>query len=1083
MELVCAIVLTFVTAVSCVPHGYGAIGGAGASAKAEANAAAGTFSGLGGLPLSIPNGAGFSGSFSKSSSSSFALSSASSSSGSFSFTGSGAGNIGTAGSNNLGTSTNGGCTTGGCKYGSVGVPNNSQLYNVANAGAAAQSGAVVGDTDYSKNGNQQPCAGDCVNLKPPSCKGFGCNDLSSSSNNCASGQCGTNLPLDNSPHKNLEMESIHNNNNANCANGKCGTNIQIASSSESGFNNNKCTSGKCTPTSQTSIPPSKPLLETEAPSGNDESDDISVGTTGPSFPKLKPESSYQSPIYGETSAPMTFSDSNPTFNTDFNQNKYAGASSSATSPTYNKPADYLSTPKLGPACTSPNCQPVNSKPGQTYLTPVNSDTNRPINNAYPNNPLENTNSPAIFNNNSPSTNYISPKGPTSCTSGNCGNYPSSQPTAFGDLESHDRKNSLNQGIPSVIANKPLVTNTPTYYQTNPESCTSGNCDNYPGSQSTGPYTSVPSIPGNPAVSTAEYSSPGSKYPIKPQGLFPNTGLNCGFGNCGNYPQSPITGIGNTVSTIPAYSQGNSPSKPQNCVSGKCSSYPSSISTEYKIPAHSHENPTETEKCVSGNCKVPSTQLSDYSPPGFNYPTTNQGIFPNTPVNCATGNCGNVPSTQSTDSNDAGYSSFPTQNCASGKCRTSPSITNENCGSGNCVNPSTQIINNNNKKPYFEGTNNPENLGHNNPSYPQKGTSNGSKSCVTGKCSNPNNSQESIPAFVPLQPNQPQYNSPNNKPINIYGSISNNDVSSNNGASSTSHSTGITANLNEKIPNSQKGPVYTGGFGGPPGLLKPNNYDLPPSGGFVPTSKDNENKPEATSNKPASCSSGTCVSQPGVGASNNNNNIPAISPETSTTIQSSQNDHGHLSTGINTAVTAISNAVAYSGGFGGPPGLLKPYDNGKISSGSVTKSPLGTNHIGPNKETHSFHDNKINAANTGFAAQAASFAGAAAGAFGSGNYDSSNRNKANHGCGGGCGSTGSGGYNSNFNFGLNSGLSKFGLLDDVHGGLSSATAAAKSAAGAVSGANAGAFGNAGSFASSSASAQASSGVITKGGYGR
>ncbi|XP_059051194.1 mucin-19-like isoform X2 [Achroia grisella] len=1052
MELVCAIVLTFVTVVSGVPHGYGALEGAGAAAK-EAHAAAGAFSGLGGLPISIPNGAGFSGSFSKSSSSSFASSSASASSGAFSFSGSSTGNLNRVGANNFGTSSNGGCASGGCKYGPEGVNDNSQSYNIASAGAASQAGAVTGFSDNSKINNQRPCAGDCSNLKPSDCKGSGCNDFSGPSSNCALGGCGGDFPLDTSSHNNGPSNSVigtsHANDNTNCVNGKCGINVEIDSKPELEFNVNKCTSGKCGPKTETTLSSSTPILETVSSTGNDGSNDILVGTTGPLSPKLQPESSYQSPIYGETAISTSIPISKPTSNTvpsSPTQNKYPTASESPTSSSYTIPAGHLLTPKLEPACTSPNCQPENSKPGYNYLTPTSSGSDKPINHVYPNNLLKETNSPTTFSNNSPYTNNIGLKGPTSCVSGNCGNYPPGRPTGISDSETQAPKDSLNANhrIPSVI---------PSYIQNGPESCSSGNCGTQPKPEN---------IPSNPFIQPTENSPSGSKYPA----------VTCGSGNCGNYPHS-----------TPSYFQGISPSNPQNCISGKCSSYPSPISTEYKIPAQNYNNPAGPANCISGNCNsYPSTQYSEY-------PNNNQGNFPNAPVNCASGKCNNPSNTGSE------IIPTPTQNCISGKCQTIPSKTNvdsniqgfsnplsslgplttipANCASGNCGNSPIPTINTGNKIPYFDRTlpGNVENCASGNcgSNPPNTGFSQSLPNNVSS-----NDSQESFPAFVPLQPNQsPQYNNPSNKPT--YGLHSNNGASPNNDVSSISHSISPNLNLNETIPSSQKGPAYTGGFGGPPGLLKPNNFDLPLPGGFVPTPVDNTNKPESVSNKPASCSSsGSCITQSNLGGSTNNN----ISPEHSISTPSHY-DQGHHSTGINSAAAATANAVAYSGGFGGPPGFLKPYDDGKIGDGSVTKPQFGTN----NKETLSSYDNKINGASGlshGFITQAGSFAGASAGSFGN-----SNNNKENHGCRGGCDSTGSGGYTSNLGFNGNSGfgLSKYGLSEGLHGISNTAAAASKSAAGVLSGANAGSFGTAGSFASSSASAHASSGFATKGGYGR
>ncbi|KAM3967508.1 LOW QUALITY PROTEIN: wing disc-specific protein [Aphomia sociella] len=1170
MELACAIVLTFVTAVSAVPHGYGAIGGAGAAAKAQASATAGAFSGLGALPLSIPSGAGFSGSFSKSSSSSFASSSASSSSGSFSFSGSGTAGLNGVGANNYGTTGNGGCGSGGCnglngvgsnnfgnggcasgecKYSSDGANNSPKVYNGANsgaiaqAGATAQSGVIAGSPNYPKSGNQ-PCTGDCGNLKPSNCKGIGCNDLSNSPTSCASGQCAENSPLNNPSHnnepKNTVADGASPGDNLSCIDGKCESDTKTGvSAAQFGFSNNKCTSGKCDTIPQTSSSSSTPVSEI-SPSNNVGSNDIPARVTGPSSSKPGHATSYHSSLYGDTADSSAFSNTKPIFNTN------PSISSQNKSPNYNKPSIDLSTPKEGPACTSANCQSAQgNKPGQTYLTPANSANNVPNNGAFPNYGLG-VSKPGCSGGNcfNVQTNIPTtyPTGPSSCTSGNCGGHPFGQPTGFRDSESKapNHQINVNHGFSSSLPTnlKILIPNTATYYQNSPESCISGNCGNHPAQQfsnnpsiqPTGYSTSDLKNPsysqnttptsqmncgsgncnGNPTQQPSGYAVSGSQHLSNPQGFYPNAVLNCGSGNCGSYPSAPTTGFGETGSKIPTYFQDKSPTDQQNCVSGKCSNVPSLAPIGY-TPTNSQKiSPNGPVNCVSGNCDdYSSTPPSEYNASRSKYPNHPQGINPNAPVNCASGNCGTSPSTQPTAFHAVGANTAANQNCATGKCESYPisittpvntqgskypdsgsqsishSNTPTNCAFGKCDNyPSTQSVNTASKVPQ---------LGGYSPIRPEN--------CATGNCDVPNNSQESFPAFVPLKPTGMKYNNdlveakPNNlghKPTNIpsHGLNFNNAASTTNGAYSTSS----TSNFNDNISSSKNGPAYTGGFGGPPGILNPNNFDAPPPEGFVPT---NDNKPESIKtgnseiNKSASCSSGVCDLLSNKDESKYNSNH-ATSPGNSISIHSPQIGQTQISTGINAAAaaaTASSDAVAYSGGFGGPPGLLKPYDHGKIHSSdlpingkpSIASTQFGANY-GGNKGAHSSYDDKING-NQGSIAQAGSFAGAAAGAFGNGHFGA--QNKGNNGCGGGCGSAGNGAYDSNLNLGLSGGLglSKFGLLDGLHSGLSAAGAAAKSAAGALSGANAGSFGVAGSFASSAASAHASSGSATKGGYGR
>ncbi|KAJ0182527.1 hypothetical protein K1T71_001896 [Dendrolimus kikuchii] len=110
----------------------------------------------------------------------------------------------------------------------------------------------------------------------------------------------------------------------------------------------------------------------------------------------------------------------------------------------------------------------------------------------------------------------------------------------------------------------------------------------------------------------------------------------------------------------------------------------------------------------------------------------------------------------------------------------------------------------------------------------------------------------------------------------------------------------------KDQDNKKLPPYTGGFHAPAGLLKPNDYNSPSSGNLNKLTVNTLNQP---------CSLGNCDAQP--------------NPSTSTTTQ------GQTDTSKNTQVEALAgsqaDAVTYTGGFRGPPGFLKPYDDGKLES--------------------------------------------------------------------------------------------------------------------------------------------------------
>ncbi|KAJ8735561.1 hypothetical protein PYW07_007181 [Mythimna separata] len=266
-----------------------------------------------------------------------------------------------------------------------------------------------------------------------------------------------------------------------------------------------------------------------------------------------------------------------------------------------------------------------------------------------------------------------------------------------------------------------------------------------------------------------------------------------------------------------------------------------------------------------------------------------------------------------------------------------------------------------------------------------------------------------------------------------------------GANAQSGSYGITKPSGGNNP-SNKNPTYTGGFGGAAGLLKPNEYAVPA------VSPKPNNKP--TGVPTAACLSGNCGTQPPHGSAQHIDNASSGAHATA-------------------AAAATADAVAYSGGFGGPPGVLTPYDDGKVgalpANGGHAHGPqTGGAYGSHNANIHSQHG-KVPVATggpsgpsgvhentgaqagsvTGATAYAGAVAGASAGVHGynpHGSHDNHEGNIKGSPCSSGCGGSPSG-------------------------------AAAKS----LSGANA--FGLGGSYASSSASAHASAGAYTKGGYGK
>ncbi|KAJ8736366.1 hypothetical protein PYW08_007022 [Mythimna loreyi] len=268
-----------------------------------------------------------------------------------------------------------------------------------------------------------------------------------------------------------------------------------------------------------------------------------------------------------------------------------------------------------------------------------------------------------------------------------------------------------------------------------------------------------------------------------------------------------------------------------------------------------------------------------------------------------------------------------------------------------------------------------------------------------------------------------------------------------GANAQTGSYGTSKPTVENSPSNEN-TIYNGGFGGAAGLLKPNEYTIP----AVSPKPINQHTGVPTT---AACTSGHCDTQP---------------PHSTAPHIDSTSSGSHATA----AAAAVADAVVYTGGFGGPPGVLTPYDDGKIGAlptngGQGHGQQIGGAHGSDKANINSPHG-KIPVATggpsglsgvhentgaqasslTGATAYAGASAGASAGAHGYNLHGSHNSHEGNikggSPCGGGCGGSPSG-------------------------------ATGKSLSGAH------AFGVGGSFASSSASAHASAGAYTKGGYGK
>lgn len=251
------------------------------------------------------------------------------------------------------------------------------------------------------------------------------------------------------------------------------------------------------------------------------------------------------------------------------------------------------------------------------------------------------------------------------------------------------------------------------------------------------------------------------------------------------------------------------------------------------------------------------------------------------------------------------------------------------------------------------------------------------------------------------------------------------------------------------------PSYSGGFGGPKGLLKPNEYNL----------RTKSDSSGSSSYNPLPCNSEACGTK--------DKNVATIGKS-----------DGSINTAFASAsASANAKAVAYSGGFGGPPGFLRPFDDGKHSKasqiGGINDSPPGSDSHVPisgfglsDKPVNPSFNQQFGAqANAGSQANAGAHANAIA--FANAGTFGANPGISIPGCRTGCESASNHENGNGFVHGDSQGTSGIEGLKAMSGAL----AAAQS----IAGANAGSFAAGRSFASSSASAHATAGI--KGGYGK
>ncbi|XP_028036628.1 hornerin-like isoform X3 [Bombyx mandarina] len=1160
MELKYYYILTVVSLVSGTPHGYGTKGGA--SAKAESGAVAGAIGGITGLPLSVPPGGGFSGSFSKSSSSSFSSSSASSSSSSSSFSFSGTGQAN-------------GCGSGSCKQNGIntdlgnhgpGIVGTGHTYNsAANSAGLSHTDALSASVSHSGPENKLPCHGNgCgsigtgqsysgnnvpgssydgfvsgpqtftnVENKIP-CSGNGCGTTgagSSYGSATASGSShsdnlsgthslsdsGNNTPCSGSNCKVNGIESSYDDNNAavsshpsipsgshthhnggnklpcsgkdcfsvntpceglSCSGSTVDTKCQFGKCSQSTSDNlnieKHCGSGQCNST------PEKVLTNVE---------NCKSGQCATNYEQTKAPNSYDIPVkskpnqslsnsnFDKTSSPSLYhhgsTETGSGINCDYGSCKHSHIDHNS------KPLETTGTLNLNQGfhdtkCDTPNCQTYNydssASPGDSFAPGVHK--------------------PGIY--------LTTPNIGSACSTPNCNpaqnTVTASKPSSYNvpiqsvfnkptnDKSPFDNSNLSLDGISSSCAsgkctghNKPTnvdvtlikyptaIQDSPTHYPTGTVACNTPNC-------------------AKEAEATQIDNKPVFEHGVS---ITPCKTANCGSSTSGpNYASH----IGAALSP-PNYAN-LPPTLPP---------YQSNGATFATVPKHpgtpqyflSHETPPSTvlltPTCTTRDCAGNAVLKPGFAPPiqpTIPYQQTN--IVPSTPFyNTHTDNLSNC-NTPNCASSSANHAKLPNYSGGFGSTTTSflkpndYSLSHSNVGASSNAGVSTGI---NTKPNAVQKPNADSSTDQNQPTYSGGfgGPSGlltpnavGTQQVVHNQVKPTHSGNPSLPSYsgsfgISTGAVKPH----DSHPVN-FGTLSDsNRLPTNNvlgtniqvGAGTTSHIDHKPASTDKELPQ------YNGGFGGPSGLLKPNEFKVPIKNIIV-------SKPVTSQQTPSSCSSGNCDNHATAAAS---------------------------------GATAQAEAVAYAGGFGGPPGVLQPHDHGKLEH-----SGLGTNHaLGSQFATSQGSDKALGSGTTsgvgsstdfqaGFGksngeignpkagiistatAHAAAVASATASAGFDGNYNGKtgihgHEDKPSGGCGGGCDSNG-GSHDSSSNLGHAGGLaySKSGHLNGWNGGQNvAAGASAKSVAGAISDARA--FGYGGS-AHATASAHASAGFPTKGGYG-
>ncbi|CAH0592444.1 unnamed protein product [Chrysodeixis includens] len=1107
MVLTCAFILIFASLVSATPYGYGVKGGA--AARAESSASAGAFGGVGDVPP-VPLGGGYSGSFSKSSAFSSSSSSASSSSSSSSFSYSGSGAPGALGFGaNHGAQGNGGCSSGSCQNaGQHGLHGSSaNAAAVAGASAGAISGSGCEGQGKECDLNSKKCATGQCSPKPET----GLPSTDSDKTKCTGGNCGYDTESSASPDNDIRVVPHVSGSTYNS---------KDKTSTEYENHGNACNNGNCGPNTagkqpssnlKTEVPSSyhTPSTHLETPKLGSNCNSGNCETTSDETGQNVPPSSYNVPIHGTYDNEGGQKPACDGVKCE-NQPKggYTSSQSNSLSTNYLKPQ--LSTDQYetnGPSLTNKqipkNCggSSCAGEPGQSYGS---SPVSKPGSPNFGNNPVD------------------SPLHSNGCKTPNCSPYPTNPGSLYvspghiavgptNDVKPSDSKlppYTGGFGGPAGIL-KPNENNVgaiPSAYPSHSNPSSSPHVPSY-GSSSVGcnaPNCADNSLsPGKPTQSSfgvnqpAENTHPNEKLPPYTGGfggpagmLKPNDfNIHTSVPNNPNYAHTPSSSYNNQPSSS---NYGATGCKTPNCDGH----FPTSASSPAFQPS-TGPGLFVTTKPTAGNT-LPSEKLPAYTggfgapsgvlkPSQYFTPTTSAGSHSvsgsyNSPSNsgneagCNTPNCypsGTGPTAPTSPAGNVQQDVFGVSKPNTGLHATGvplpPYSGGYNRPSGEITPPAVSPTYTHNQSPPSPGSYSTGCTTANCATYPTSSAAAGANA-QSGAYGKPNaeSSTGKLPQYTGsfggppgmLKPNENGYNTPTS-------SIPSNSCKTPNCGASPS----ITSDTHSGAhahPKPSELPPYSGGFGGASGLLKPNDYTNP-IGQPAPHDPHKPLTPIGTGKPSVTCTSGAC-------------NTPVTQGSTA-----HNNAYGHNSNNANGAqATAAASddtkSVPYTGGFGGPPGILKPYDNGEIpphsNNGQHHGSSSGGNYNSPGANVHS--PQKPNADSTsgpsgpaGTAGQGAhlagshsgsaagSYSGAAAGAAAGGlyntpggsQYNGAGNVKGGSPCGGGCGG------------------------DGLHGGKSLAGAAAA----AKSQASAGAYG--GSFASSSASAHASAGAYTKGGYGK